>query len=812
VVFERPLAAAIAAADGQRALAAEPWDGDAKIRVRMGLHTGDGVLSGRTYVGNDVNRAARISAAGHGGQILLSETMSALVADSPPPGTTIRGLGEHRLKDLRPERLCQLVVDGLPQEFPPIRSLDARPNNLPTQLTTFVGRERELADAAARFERARLLTLTGPGGTGKTRLCLELASRVADRFPDGVDFVPLEPINDAALVPATIAQSLGLPDRGGREPVVRLIEQLAGKRVLLVLDNLEQVTDVAGVVGVLLAGAPELRVLATSRSPLHVYGEIEYPVPPLAVPDPKAAEDLDQLAAFESVALFVERAMAVRPSFRLTNKEAAAVAMICVRLDGLPLAIELAAARVKLLSPEAILARLENRLALLSDGARDLPARQRTLRGAIAWSYDLLDEPDRLLFADLSVFIGGASLDAIEAVCGPDQSRDVLDGLSSLVDKSLVRQGETPDGEPRFAMLETIREYAREQLVAGGHATDVERRHGAWYTSLAETAAGYVMSADKRMYLDRLEMEHDNLRAALTWAIEGGDDVMAVRLATALWRFWQMRGYLGEGLARLERALALPDAAAQTDTRLAALDAAGGLAYWSADYEKARRYYFEVLEIWRARGDKRGIAESLYNLSFAFAFSDGADQGRELINEALRLYEEIGDDIGAARARWALSNIEYAAGDLKAARPLAMTALETFDRINDTFMIGWATFTLGLADLIERDLPAAGRQLRRSLQTFADSGDVSGYTLVLDAMSALAVESGDRPAGARIAGGVATLERTTGTRLNLANRALYGYDPTSLKTDADTAAAYVEGEKMSVDEVVAFALGYVVPD
>jgi predicted ATPase len=729
------------------------------------------------------------------------------VAGSPPAGTTIRPLGEHRLKDLRAERLCQLVVEGLPQDFPPIRSLDARPNNLPTQLTTFVGRERELSDAAARFDRARLLTLTGPGGTGKTRLSLELAARIADRFPDGVHFVPLEPINDAALVPATIAQSVGLPDRGGREPVVRLIEHLEGKHILLVLDNLEQVTDAAGVIAQLLAGAPELRILATSRSPLHVYGEVEYPVPSLAVPDPKSAQDLGQLAAFESVALFVERAMAVRPSFRLTGKEAAAVAMICVRLDGLPLAIELAAARVKLLSPEAILARLENRLTLLSDGARDLPPRQRTLRGAIAWSYDLLDEADRLLFSDFSVFIGGASLDAIEAVCAPDQSRDVLDGLSSLVDKSLVRQGETPDGEPRFTMLETIREYAREQLVADSRAAEMQRRHAAWYAALAETAAGNVMSADKRVHLDRLEAEHDNLRAALTWATNAGEVDTALRLGTALWRFWQMRGYLDEGIKRLEAVVALPECADYADKRVAALDALGGLTYWRADYAASRRYYGEVLEARRASGDKQAIAESLYNLSFGYSFERDRDTAQALILEAIGLFEDVGDDVGVARSRWALGNLEYTNRNFPRARELAKQALETFERVGDAFMIAWATYTIGISDMLEGDLANAGRHYRRALAIFHEAGDVSGYTLVLDGLCAVALFAGDRQRAAKIGGAVATLERTTGTGLNASNREFSGaYDPAPLRTDPDTAAAWAEGERLTIDEAVAFAM------
>jgi predicted ATPase/class 3 adenylate cyclase len=806
VVFERPAAAVGAAADAQRRLAAEPWPDDGTVRVRMGIHSGEGILAGGTYVGNDVNRAARIAAAGHGGQVLLSETTSALVADGLPEGTMLRPLGEHRLKDLRPERLCQLVVDGLPAEFPPIRSLDARPNNLPTQLTTFVGREKELTEAETLLARARLLTLTGPGGTGKTRLSLELAARMAERFPDGVFFVPLEPITDASLVPATIAQMLGLPDRGGRSPVERLVDHLANRRVLLVLDNLEQVRSGAPVIGELLTGASQLTVLATSRAALHVYGELEYPVPPLGVPERRDVPDAGALGRYESVALFVERAMAVRPSFRLTDKDAPAVAEICYRLDGLPLAIELAAARVKLLSPQAILARLENRLALLSGGAQDLPARQQTLRGAIAWSFDLLDNADRSLFAGLAVFVGGASLEAIEAVCGPDQTGDVLDGLASLVDKSLLRQGEGIDGEPRFTMLETIREYAAEQLAEAGRSDTLRDRHAAWFLGVAETAGATLMAQDKRAGLDRLEFEHDNLRAALAWATTARHAETALRLGTALWRFWQMRGYLDEGAERLKSILALPECADYVEQRLAALDAAGGLAYWRGDYEASRAYYTEALEARRVTGEPRAIAESLYNLSFTHTFTRGTDQSRALIEESRALFDTAGDKAGAAKALWALSNLEYTSANIPAARRYAIEALATFEAIGDAFMTGWAKYTVGIADLIEGDLAAAGRWFREALEIFDQSADTSGYTLIIDSMGAAALRAGDRQRAARIAGAVSTLERTTGTALNTSNRQFVGWDPEPLRTDPDTADAYAAGERMGIREIVAYAL------
>jgi predicted ATPase len=480
----------------QRALAAEPWPDDARIRVRMGIHTGDGRLeSDGGYVGADVHRAARVAAAGHGGQVLLSETTSALVADELPPGVGVRGLGEHRLKDLRPERISELVVEGLQTEFPPIRSLDRRPNNLPTQLTSFVGRDVELAEADRLLETTRLLTMTGPGGTGKTRLSLQLAASVAERFPDGIWFVALEPVRDPGLVAATILTTLGLVESGGRAARDILIEWLAPKQALLVLDNFEQVIDGAPVVADLLRGAPRLAAIVTSRAPLRVSGEQEYPVPGLPAPrDILALSDLEKMnlpagdrrldaasaTTFEAVRLFIARARAVRPDFQVTNENAPSVAGIAARLHGMPLAIELAAARVKLLSPDAILERLEHQLGVLASGSRDLPERQQTLRAAIAWSHDLLDDGERRLLARLSVFVGGCELDSADAVCGPanelGSGLDILDGLTALADQSLVRAEEV-DGETRFRMLDTIREFAAERLTESGEREEIERRH-----------------------------------------------------------------------------------------------------------------------------------------------------------------------------------------------------------------------------------------------------------------------------------------------------------------------------------------------
>ena len=480
VVFSMASQAVTAAADVQRALASEPWPAGSEIRIRIGMHTGAGLLSGGTYVGLDVHRAARVSAAGNGGQVLLTDATHALLGGSLPPDTSLKDHGEHKLKDLsRAERIWELSIDGLRTDLPPLRTLNAIPNNLPTQLTSFLGRQRELAEAQRLLTEGRLLTLTGPGGTGKTRLSLQIAADSTDRFPDGVYYVPLGQIAMPELVIPTIAQALGVVDPGSR-PLDRLVEQIGEKCVLLVLDNFEQVIDAAAQVNELLARAPKISVLITSRSPLRVYGEREYPVPPLGVPDPKHLPSLAGLSQFESVALFIERAMAVRPDFTVNSGNAPAVAEICARLDGLPLAIELAAARIRLLSPQAIMDRLGDRMGLLSSGARDLPERQQTLRGAIAWSHDLLDEVDRRVFARISVFAGGATLDAAQMVLfDAGEPGDALDAIGSLVDKSLIRQETQADGEPRFRMLETIREFALEQLVARGEEEALRERHAA---------------------------------------------------------------------------------------------------------------------------------------------------------------------------------------------------------------------------------------------------------------------------------------------------------------------------------------------
>ena len=808
VVFASAQTAVAAAVAVQRGLAAEPWPPGAEVRVRIGMHTGEGLLSGGSYVGLDVHRAARIANAGSGGQVLLSGSTRALVEGSLPDGILLREMGEHRLKALsRPERIWDLVVAGLPAEFPPLRTLNAVPNNLPTQLTSFLGRQREIAEARQLLLDGRLLTLTGPGGTGKTRLSLQIAADATDRFPDGIYFVPLGTITQADLVLPTIAQALGLVDPG-MHALDRLVEHIGPKCFLLVLDNFEQVNDAAPEVAELLMRAPKISVLVTSRSPLRVSGEQEYPVPPLGVPDPSHLPDLEQLSTYESVALFVERAMAVRPDFAITSANAPAVAEVCVRLDGLPLAIELAAARVRVLSPQAIMERLGDRLKLLSGGSRDLPERQQTLRGAIAWSYDLLEEGDQRVFARLAVFAGGGTLDAFERVVfDPDDGADPLDAITSLVDKSLVRQETELTGEPRFRMLSTIREFAMEQLAERGEDETLAERHAAWVLTLVEGGAATLFGPDQRAILDRYEREHDNIRAALFRAVAHDHAEMAMRIVAACWRFWQMRGYLAEAREHAERVLALPGSSAHPDARGAALEAAGGIGYWQGDLGPARRWYEEALEIARASGDEARIANAIYNLTFTFTMEhEDQVRARTLAQEAVEMYRRLGDEGGIARSLWGLANTYYFFGDYAGGIDIASEALEIFRRLEDRFMTAWSLYMIGLYNLtIDR---ARMRQvLEEALPLFTEIEDKSGYALIFDAFAALFWTEGDVQRALRLAGYASATEASTGTGLARINRESADFYPATLTSDPELAAAFAEGQQLSVEEATELALG-----
>jgi predicted ATPase/class 3 adenylate cyclase len=657
-VFAHANDAVLAAVDAQRELANHSWPEDVAVRVRMGLHTGEPSRLTEGYVGLDVHYAARIMSSAYGGQVLLSRTTRDLVEHDLPEGVSLRDLGEHRLKDLEwPIPLYQLVIAGLPADFPPLKTLDNRFDSLPAQPAPLIGREHEVATLGQllRREDVHLVTLTGPGGTGKTRLALQTASELRDVFVDGICLVSLAPINDPMLVMPTIAQAFGIQDGMGQPISARLEEVLLRKRVLLLLDNFEQVIGAASQVADLLTSCPQLKLLVTSREVLHVRAEHEFAVPPLALPDLAHLPGLAALANVPSVALFLQRAQAVRPEFQLTSTNARAVAEICVRLDGLPLAVELAAARMKLLSPQVLLARLSRRLAILTSGARDVPTRQQTLRNTIEWSYQLLSFEEQRLFRWLSVFVSGCTLQAAEAVCDvpEDGSGQVLDGVASLIDKSLlqrVEQTEEENEEPRFQMLETIREYGLEVLTANGEGELAKQAHANYFLSLAEEAEPALKGPLLVAWLERLEQEHANLRAAMQWAVESGRTEMALRFGIALERFWVVRGHRNEGLVYLERALE-GSAGVAADVRAKALLAAARLAFNQSNYDQGEVLAQESLALFRGLGDKRGIALTLNRLGVAAWRRGDFRSARLLLEEDLTLFRELGD---RDRVAWSL--------------------------------------------------------------------------------------------------------------------------------------------------------------
>jgi len=807
-VFASAIDACGAAAAAQRAFNAHEWPDGAALRVRIGLHTGEAPLVGNKYIGLDVHHAARIAGAAHGGQVLVSESTRSLVQDGLPPEVTLRDLGVHRLKDLaRSEHVYQLVVGGLSDTFPALRTLDATPNNLPTQLTSFVGRSAEVGEAKRLLQAARLLTLTGPGGIGKTRLSLEIAADMVHQFPDGVYFVPLSAVRDAELIPSAIAQVLGVQPSGSRTPLEGVVDHLRDRKLLLVLDNFEQLLPAAaGLPSQLLHASAGLKVIVSSRSALRAYGEQEFAVRPLAVPDLKALPSLEALSQYEAVTLFIERALTVKPDFQATNQNAPAIAGICERIDGLPLAIELAAARVKLFSPQALLARLEKSLSVLGSGARDLPGRQQTLEGAIAWSYDLLDPPTKRLLARFSVFARGAGLAQAEAVCGPadEIGGEVLTGLDALSDQSLVRR--MPDfEEPRLLMLQTIREFALERLQQSGESDAIRDRHAAAFLALAEEAASSIFGDEQKACLDRLERDHDNFRSALDWCVTRGDADKAMRLASAFWRFWQMRGHLHEGRARLTTILGMAGGDEPSEVRRQALEAAGGVAYWQGDMRAAQVYYDECLHLARATGDKREIANALYNDGFPMLV-DQSDipRGLGLLEEALPMFRELADDAGVARCLWAIGNAQHFLRNYTASIPVLEEAINLFRRLGNQFGLAWALHTRALVAMRLDDAATAGPQVREALGIFSTAGDVSGIGMLLDDFAQLAGLEGNPLRAAKLAGAAAAHQASSGAGLGAVVNVAEGRGiPTE---DADK-RAWTEGQAMSLDTAVDYALG-----
>ena len=798
-VFPEARAAVSAAIDAQRVIAGHGWPSGLDIRVRIGLHSGEAYLAGDDYGGFEVNRAARIAAAGHGGQILLSEPTRALVVDALPDGVSVRDLGSHALRDVpRPERLYQLDVPGLQSDFPALRTGSAGVGDLPRRLTSFVGRDGDVEAIGALLAENRLVTITGPGGIGKTSLAVETARTAADRFPDGAWFVGLADLEDPTGVRSLIARTIGLFDGPGRPASEALGPYLKDRSVLLVLDNFEHMLDAAAEVADILAASPRSGVLVTSRAPLRIAGEQEYPLDPLGD---------------ACVRLFVERARAVRPGWD-PGANATIVDEVCTLVDRLPLGVELAAARVAHLPISAVRDRLAARLPLPGSGPRNVPDRQRTLAGAIAWSHDLLPPDTQQVLHDLAVFEGGFDLEqAALVVDAASTDGDVLDQVVTLVDHSLV-QRDAPDaaGEGiRFRLLETIRAFAIERLAAEGREGDTRRRHALAYLALAETAAPNLPGPDQPRWLDRLGIDYPNLRAAIRWSIDSDEVEVAQRFVAGMWRFWQQTGRLEEATDLAEAMLRLPGSDAPTATRLAAAAAAGGIAYWHGRPQDAVRHYSEQLRVARQIGDVAAEADAAWNLSFEKFIADDIPAATELFERARALFEELGDERGAARAAWSAVTVQSGHHPDPDSGSTLEALLGRFERLGDTWYAGQTMMSLAWVEFADGDIPGASRWFIRAFSLAHVLRDVTSTTIAIP-LAALLANIAERPTEAAVLLGAHDhLQELYGVRAPMGLRQLLGpYDPADIARSAlgDDAyeAAFAGGRQLTLDQAVALAV------
>jgi predicted ATPase/class 3 adenylate cyclase/Tfp pilus assembly protein PilF len=772
--------AVAAASEAQRALAA------GRVRVRIGLHTGEPLLTEDGYVGIDVHRAARIAACGHGGQVLLSEQTRSLLGE----GVDARDLGLHRLKDLLDAEHIFQIGDA---DFPPLKSLHQ--TNLPVQPTPFIGRERELGDVLTVIRRkgVRLLTLTGPGGAGKTRLALQAAVELDSAYPDGVWFVSLAGLTDSRLVIATIARSLGLRETGSDTWDRILLRYLSDKHLLLVIDNIEHLLpDAAGAVGELLAAAPEVRALVTSREPLKLAAEHEFPVAPLA--------------AGEATSLFAERARAVLPSFGLSGENRPAVEAICARLDCLPLAIELAVPWMRTLPLAQLLDRLEQRLPLLTGGTRDAPERQRTLRAAIAWSFGLLPPAEQQGFYRLSVFAGGFSLDAAEAACAAD-----LPTVAALVEKNLVRREPTPDGETRYVMLETIREFAVERLAESHEARAVSDAHAAYFRAVSDHAAIKDKRVNQAGWLRRLDIERDNLRAAFEWLVRR-EPHSALRLTLALKIYWA-RSEGGEGRTWLDRALAAstePD-----ELRAEGLFVASLWAIFHGRLREARQRADEALQL----GQELGSAVCEGNALHALALianregpEDWSEAGLSLFRDAESVVRRSGDNWSIALLLNNFGYTLYDAGDYEGARRRLTEGLALADELGDEWQRSAMYGSLADVELATGNTSAAEASFRRELELARDIGGYLRATEALTGLARLAFDDGRLTRCLQLLGAASELFHRTGSVLN-------SPDPVLIKEAQEKAlgliggeradAAWQQGTRMTLEQAVQFGLASV---
>ncbi len=798
VAFPAATDALMAAVEGQRRLAAHQWPPGGRVAVRMGLHTGEGVPGGADYVGLDVHRAARVGAAAHGGQILVSDSTRA--AAGPAPGISYRDLGDHRFKGFEdPLRIFQAVAPDLPSDFAPIRSIGTPPNNLPTLGTDFVGRATETAELVELIAPGRIVTLTGPGGIGKTRLAVHVASRILHRFPDGVTLVPLEAITDHEVVAGAVAEQLGLNPQADRPPLDLVADHLATREALLILDNFEQVISAAPMVSTFLARAPGLAVLVTSQALLRVRAEMGYPVPPLSLAVAGSSVDLDE--AGDAVALFVQRVRATDPTFAITPDNARTIAAIVADLEGLPLALELAATRVRVFGLDELRRRMVDRFDALRGTRRDAPDRHRTLRAAIDWSHELLDAAEQAAFAQLGVFTGGFTVGAAEAVLDPEL--DAVEALESLMDRSLVRRS-MGGGETRFSMLRTILAFAAERLDERADRDPVKHRFAEYLAQMGEAAMPVLDSEEQGPWLDRLASEHDNIRSALDWCLASGAKDTGLRLAGSIWRFSHRRGHLLEGRRRLESLLALPGGSPRAIAT--GLTGLASVEYWLSDFPAAMTHYGQALTLFRELDDAERAAYVLFGMSTTAALTGDIDGALDFARRSELAYHEAGSPEGARRVAAAAAFATWLGGRLDVAD-------EEWDRVEELFRQAGETAE-GLQTCVAR--AAIAYQLGRKEQAIARmheclegmvaNDDVTGTVMALEYLAAVSAEGTPEPA-VRIGAGAARLRGSLGgghrpEAVGLASARMVA--ERTLASEAVT-ALWAEGESMSLDELVELA-------
>jgi predicted ATPase/class 3 adenylate cyclase len=854
VAFQTAAGALASGLAAQQTLFAEPWVEiqPQAIRVRMAFHTGEVELRGGDYFGPALNRAARLMSIGHGGQLLLSDVTADLVRDDLPEGATLLDLGEHRLKDLaRPEHVFQLTHPALPADFPPLVTLESFPNNLPAQLTSFIGREKELAETRQLMSASRLLTLIGPGGAGKTRLSIQLAAEVLPSLPDGAWLVELAPLTDPVLVPQTVAAVIGVNEIPGLTLQQLLVNHLKRRRLLVVLDNCEHMVEAcARLADMLLRACPELHLLASSREALGIAGEVIYRIPPMALPE-NAGTSPENLCRFESVQLFTERAAAAQPHFALTPQNAPAVAQICRRLDGIPLAIELAAARVRLMSPEQIAAHLDDRFRLLTGGSRTALPRQQTLRSLIDWSYDLLPDSERLLFRRLAVFAGGWTFEAAEAL-SPDL--DVFDGLAQLVNKSLVVEDEL-QGWARFRFLETVRQYARDRLFESDEVSGIRNRHRDYYLHYIKAEQPHYMGSNPINWWDDCDREQDNLRAALQWSLDT-DPESALRLAGALADYWERRGHFGEArdwlIASLERVAALPvvEGPAWQARQLARARALLAFSQPNMGYQVNLDFIEESIRLYRSYGSRAelclalgmaGFIKSMRgdNLAaepdllesvavgresgdkFVLMFALGVYSNQILVERgdleaARRVNDELLTSVRSMGRSWSYAQILmfleryfWITGEPDRAREFCQEAVELFRQVGDRMMMTVLQSDLGHIMLAAGKLEEAAQIYRQTLPVWREFDQRGAIAHQLESFAHLARCQGQFERAACLYGAAEALRTATASLMMWYERRDYGREVAALRQQMPPQAldqAWTSGCSLTIEQAVDLAL------